>query len=97
VNPWDGAIKRALPGKVQAISTNTICDLLDVPPTTANAREIAKSMRALGFVPIKSRRLVRGGFRNTTIRGWARPERTASAIIRPVPQAPTGASDIIRS
>jgi hypothetical protein len=73
--PWDAAVKRALPGNVASISTNSICDLLDVPYTTGNARRIAKSMRALGFVPIKSRRLAPGGFRDTTIRGWARPIR----------------------
>ena len=74
--PWTGAVARALPGGVTCISTAAIFDLLDVPPTTGNARRLAKCMRALGFVPMKSRRLAPGGFRDTTIRGWARPVRT---------------------
>jgi hypothetical protein len=73
--PWTGAIARALPSGISAISTVAIFDLLDVPATTGNARRLAAAMRALGFVPIKSRRLVPGGFRDTTIRGWARPVR----------------------
>jgi len=32
-------------------------------------------MRSLGFIPIKSRRLMPGGFRDTVTRGWARPVR----------------------
>lgn len=81
--PWTGAVARALPGGISAISTAAIFALLDVPATTGNARRLAKSMRALGFVPIKSRRLAPGGFRDSTIRGWARPvrelKRSASA------------------
>jgi hypothetical protein len=101
-NSWDAAVKRVLPGKVDVISTNAICDLLDVPATTGNARRIAESMRAMGFVPIKSRRLTPGGFRDTTIRGWARPERLSGFRTRPETAqspalAPTRASDVIRS
>jgi hypothetical protein len=81
--PWAGAVARALPGGISAISTAAIFDLLDMPLTTGNARRLAAAMRALGFVPIKSRRLVPGGFRDSTIRGWARPvrepKRSASA------------------
>jgi hypothetical protein len=32
-------------------------------------------MRSLGFVPIKSRRLEPGGYRDTVTRGWTRPVR----------------------
>ena len=32
-------------------------------------------MRFLGFIPIKSRRLMPGGYRDTVTRGWARPFR----------------------
>lgn len=73
--PWIGAVARALPGGITSISTVAVLDLLDVPTTTGNARRVATAMRALGFVPIKSRRLAPGGFRDTTIRGWARPIR----------------------
>jgi hypothetical protein len=72
---WTGAVARALPGGITSISTVAVLDLLDVPATTGNARRVATAMRALGFVPIKSRRLAPGGFRDTTIRGWARPVR----------------------
>jgi hypothetical protein len=73
--PWTSAVERVLPGGVNSISTVAILDLMDVPVTTGNARRIAAAMRALGFVPIKSRRLPPGGNRGTNIRGWARPER----------------------
>jgi hypothetical protein len=73
--PWAGAVARVLPGGITSISTVAVLDLLDMPVTTGNARRVAAAMRALGFVPIKSRRLAPGGFRDTTIRGWARPVR----------------------
>ena len=53
----------------------SLVSLLGVPATTGNARRLAHTMRSLGFVGIKSRRLMPGGFRDTTIRGWARPFR----------------------
>jgi len=37
-------------------------------------------MRTLHFIPIKSRRLMPGGFRDTVTRGWARPVRGSSAL-----------------
>ena len=43
-------------------------------------------MKVLGYVPIKSRRLAPGGFRDTTTRGWARPLRETKH------QYPTGHS-----
>jgi hypothetical protein len=57
------------------ISTHALLDLIGLPNTTGNARRIAKTMQALGFVPIKSRRLMPGGYRDTVTRGWARPGR----------------------
>jgi hypothetical protein len=57
------------------ISTVALLDLLNLPNTTGNGRRIAVTMRALGFVPIKSRRLMPGGYRDTLTRGWARPVR----------------------
>jgi hypothetical protein len=35
-------------------------------------------MRQLGFVPLKSRRLEPGGYRDTVTRGWTRPVRTTT-------------------
>jgi hypothetical protein len=49
--------------------------LLDFPVTTGNARRLARTMRSMGWVGIKSRRLAPGGWRNTECRGWARPVR----------------------
>ena len=74
-DPWKRALERALPGNVTQISSSALLDLLDVPQTTGNARRLAKTMRSMGFIPLKSRRLTPGGFRDTTIRGWARPAR----------------------
>jgi hypothetical protein len=74
-DPWRGVLERALPGNIMSISTNALLDLLDVPHTTGNARRLAQTMRALGWIGLKSRRLTPGGFRDTTIRGWSRPIR----------------------
>ena len=57
----------------EAISTAALLDLVGLGKTTGNARRVGKIMRALGFVPIKSRTLAPGGFRDTVARGWARP------------------------
>src|SRR5271155_483473 len=57
------------------VSTAALLDLLGLPKTTGNGRRIAPTMRTLGFVPIKSRRLMPGGYRDTVTRGWARPIR----------------------
>ena len=45
-------------GEFDAVSTNRVLQLSGLP-VTGNARRIAKIMRALDFVPIKSRRLRR--------------------------------------
>jgi hypothetical protein len=73
-DPWKQTLERSL-RDVQAMSTVAILDLLGVVPTTGNARRLAQMMRSMGFIPLKSRRLMPGGFRGTTIRGWARPLR----------------------
>jgi hypothetical protein len=72
---WKRVLERALPANVTSISSSALLDLVDVPHTTGNARRLAKTMRSMGFIPLKSRRLEPGGFRDTTIRGWARPIR----------------------
>ena len=76
-DPLRMKIEDAVRGK-EAVSTAALLDLLNLPKTTGSARLIAKSMRALGFVPIKSRRLMPGGFRDTVARGWARPVRQSA-------------------
>jgi hypothetical protein len=78
-DPWKRMLERALPANLTSLSTNALLDLLDVPHTTGNARRLAQTMRALGFIPLKSRRLTPGGFRDTTIRGWWRPIREKSS------------------
>lgn len=63
---------------MEAISTHSLLDLLGLPQTTGNGRRIAATMRTLGFIPIKSRRLMPGGWRDTVTRGWAQPLRAKS-------------------
>jgi hypothetical protein len=77
---------------MSAVSTHALLDLIGLPPTTSNARRVAKTMRALGFVPIKSRRLEPGGYRDTVTRGWARPIREVKNSSRALstPPASTG-------
>lgn len=62
---------------MNAVSTVALLDLIGLPTTTGNARRISKTMRSLGFIPIKSRRFMPGGYRDTVSRGWARPVRDA--------------------
>jgi hypothetical protein len=71
-DPWRRVLERALPPDLTAISTVALCNLLGIRPTTGNARRIARTMRAMGFVPIKSRKLPPGGWRGSEGRGWAR-------------------------
>jgi hypothetical protein len=73
-DPWQKKLQGAL-GATEAISTHALLDLLRVPATTGNARRLAEAMRSLGYIPLKSRRLMPGGLRDTVIRGWARPFR----------------------
>ena len=73
-DPFRQRVAAAVRGK-EAISTAALLDLLEVPKTTGNARRVGETMRSIGFIPIKSRRLMPGGFRDTVARGWARPIR----------------------
>ena len=59
----------------EAIGTAPLLELLGLPKTTGNGRRLAQTMRTLGFVPIKSRRLMPGGWTDTVTRGWTRPYR----------------------
>jgi hypothetical protein len=74
VDPLREKVEAAVHGK-QAIGTAPLLDLLNMRKTTGNARRISGTMRSLGFVPIKSRRLEPGGYRHTITRGWTRPLR----------------------
>jgi Transposase DDE domain group 1 len=74
-DPWRRMLERALPADVTAVSTVALCDLLGIRPNTGNARRIARTMRAMGIFPIKSRKLLPGGWRGSEGRGWARPIR----------------------
>src|ERR1035441_5473577 len=73
-DPWRKKVEDAVRGK-DAISTAALLDLLRTPANTGTARRLAEIMRGLNFIPIKSRRLMPGGFRDTVTRGWARPIR----------------------
>ena len=73
-DPYREKVEAAVRGK-QAISTAALLDLLGMRKNTGTARRVAKTMRSLGFVPIKSRKLIPGGFRDTVARGWACPVR----------------------
>lgn len=74
-DPWRRVLERALPSGLTCISTVGILSLLDFPINTANARRVARTMRKLGWVGIKSRQLAPGGWRGTECRGWSRPVR----------------------
>ena len=73
-DPLRGKVEGVVRG-TEAVSTVALLDLLGLSKTTGNGRRIAPTMRTLGFVPIKSRRLMPGGYRDTVTRGWARPVR----------------------
>jgi len=87
-DPWQGVLEDAVRGR-DAISTVALMDLLGCPKTTGSARRIAKVMLSMNFVPLKSRRLVPGGFRSTMGRGWARPIREARNVVPLLHQKPS--------
>jgi hypothetical protein len=86
----DSAIDRSLdaPDIRRQVRFDALLDLLDVPHTTNNARRLAQTMRGLGWIGLKSRRLMPGGFRDTTIRGWARPHRDIQIRKTSTPECP---------
>src|SRR5215831_10719627 len=73
-DPWRKIIANAVAG-VEAVSSAALLDLVGARRTTSNARRLAAIMRDLKFIPIQSRRLMPGGFRDTVTRGWSRPMR----------------------
>jgi hypothetical protein len=74
-DPWRRVLERALPANLTCTSTVALLALLDFPTTTGNARRLARTMRSMGWVGIKSRALAPGGWRTTECRGWSRPVR----------------------
>jgi hypothetical protein len=76
-DPWRRLLERALPANVEGMSVVGLLDLLGFAPSTGNARRLARTMRSMGWVGIKSRRLPPGGWRSSECRGWARPFRDA--------------------
>ena len=74
-DPWRQALERALPANLVCTSSVALLALLDFPATTGNARRLARTMRSMGWVGIKSRQLAPGGWRTTECRGWSRPVR----------------------
>jgi hypothetical protein len=85
-DPLRERVEAAVRG-MAAISTAALLDLIGLPASTGNARRVAKTMRAINFIPIKSRRLMPGGYRDTVTRGWARPLRSAGTSR---PEKPSG-------
>jgi hypothetical protein len=73
-DPLRGVVETTV-RNMDAVSTVALLDLIGLPKTTGNARRVSRTMRSLGFVPIKSRRLMPGGHLNNVTRGWARPVR----------------------
>src|SRR5437764_12376236 len=78
-DPWGRILERELRG-MDAVSSRAALDLVGVAQTTGNARRLARTMRGLGFIPLKSRRFLPGGFKDTVTRGWARPIRQAERV-----------------
>ena len=77
-DPWRPVLERALPGNVMSTSTVALLALLNSPATTGNARRLARTMRSMGWVGIKSRKLAPGGWRTSESRGWSRPLRSSN-------------------
>ena len=74
-DPWRSKLEAWLRGTPE-ISTAAALDLLGLANTSSNGRQLARTMRAIGFIPIKSKRLMPGGrCGNTVTRGWTRPAR----------------------
>jgi hypothetical protein len=83
-DPWKRVLERALPGNLTCTSTVALLDLLGFPHTTGNARRLARTMRSMGWVGLKSRRLTPGGWRTTECRGWTRSSPTPLKDVRHV-------------
>jgi hypothetical protein len=74
-DPWRSKLEAWLRGTPE-ISTAAALDLLGLANTSGNARRLARTMSSLGFIAIKTKRLLPGGrCGNKTTRGWSRPSR----------------------
>jgi hypothetical protein len=74
-DPWRSKLEAWLRGTPE-ISTAAALDLLGVANTSGNARQLAHTMSSLGYIAIKTKRLLPGGrCGNKTTRGWCRPSR----------------------
>lgn len=71
-DPWRSKLEAWLGGTFE-ISTAAALDLLGLANTSGNARQLARTMSSLGFLPTKSRRFFPGGRgANQVTRGWTR-------------------------
>jgi len=74
-DPWRRKLEAWL-GATSEISTAAALDLLGLPNTSGNGRQLAKTMSSLGFIAVKSKLFRPGGRgRNTVTRGWSRTTR----------------------
>jgi hypothetical protein len=78
-DPLRGILESTVRG-MDAISTYALLNLIGLPTTAANGRRVSRTMRALGFIPLQSRRFMPGGFRDTVTRGWVRPMRDQAKL-----------------
>jgi hypothetical protein len=77
-HPWAARLER-LRGTVdndgvERITTQAVFDVLEVPQrarTAAACSLLARLMRGMGWMPIRTRRLTRGGFKDQ-VRGYGR-------------------------
>jgi hypothetical protein len=65
---------------VQVISSTMVCSLAGLRPNSVNMRKLTPTLRALGFVLIRSRTLPPGGHASSQCRGWARPVREPTGL-----------------
>ena len=73
-DPWRRVLERALPANVTSISTVSLLELLDVPPTTGNARRLARTMRSMGWVGLKSRQRISRHYNSRLVASYSRKE-----------------------
>jgi hypothetical protein len=85
-DPWRVRLEK-LKGKVwdddvERIATQAVFDYLDLPQgmrTAQTCRRLARTMKELGWTPIRARGLNRSGYRDQ-VRGWAR-DRSGESIL----------------
>jgi hypothetical protein len=80
-DPYLRILTPVLPTDGTMISTNLIANYLGIKPTSGSGRRIARTMRSLGYFPLKSRTLLPGGWRGSEGRGWVRPIRQNRDVV----------------